>query len=275
MVDQPATQQGPTDAVVAAAAPGPMRSLSHGLTVLTALSRAAGSIGLTELADRVQLHRSTVHRVLSTFIEHGLVRRDDEHRYAIGLAAIELARATGYSPVADDPISQEITALHLRTRARAIYAVPRFGRMACVVASERGEVSFPIVPQHALLPLHSTAAGKAYLAFRPDAEVARELAAEPYQATTEHTATSALELQRALRAVRSRGYATEVREFSADGRAVGVPVYDRGRSAVASVAVGLPDSISTDEQVAIIVTAATESAHRIADLLFGAPGTGD
>ena len=263
-------QDGQTiGAVPAEAAPGPMRSLSHGLNVLTALTQAGQPISLAETADRVGMHRSTVHRILATLAEYGLVRKDDHGRYSIGLAALELARAAGYATVADDPISQEITALHLITRARVIYAVPRFGGMACVVASQRGEVRFPIVPQYALLPMHSTAAGRAYLAFRPESEITRYLAGAPFPATTEHTPTSEADIQRTLSSVRSRRYAIEAKEFSAQGRAVGVPVHDRGGLSVASVAVGLPDGVRTDDQVADIIAAATNTARRIAALLFG------
>jgi IclR family acetate operon transcriptional repressor len=243
-----------------------MRSLSHGLSVLAALSRVGTPASLAELAEQVGLHRSTVHRILTTLLEHGLVRKDDGGRYVVGLAALELARSAGYTAV-DDPISQEVTALHLVTRARAVYAVPRFGQVACVVASERGEVSFPIVPQYALLPLHSTAAGKAYLAFRPEREVEQFLQTAPFPATTSHTRTSAKELRQALAAVRQSGYATEIREYSPQGRALAVPVRDPRGLSVASVALGLPDGIVSQAQARAIAAQAAQAADRISGRL--------
>lgn len=255
------------DTPVSSAAHGPMRSLSHGLTVLTTLSQFGLPTSLNTLADQVDLHRSTVHRILSTLIQHGLVRKDDEGHYSVGLAALELARAAGYT-LTDDPISREITSLHLVTRARAIYAVPRFGQLACVVASERGEVSFPIVPRYAQLPLHSTAAGKAYLAHRPEREVERYLHTAPFPATTPQTRTSARELRRALGTVRDVGHALEIKEFSLRGRAVAVPVHDPGGLSIAAVALGLPDFVTCNDQIRELAQEAKATACRIASLVF-------
>lgn len=251
---------------------GPMRSLSHGLTVLTALSRFGAPTSLSVLAEQVGLHRSTVHRILSTMIEHGLVRKDDEGHYAIGLAALELARAAGYT-LTDDPISREITSLHLATQARTVYAVPRFGQVACVVASARGEVSFPIVPRYALLPLHSTAAGKAYLTFRPEREIDAHLQTAPFPATTPQTPTTAIALRRELSVVRRTGYALEMKEYSVRGRAVAVPVHDPAGLSVAAVALGLPDGVTSEDQILQLSREAAATASRISTLVFSSPGS--
>ena len=49
---------------------------------------------MTELAVTVGLHKSTVHRILATFCEHGLADRVDDHRYTAldGLAALRGVR---------------------------------------------------------------------------------------------------------------------------------------------------------------------------------------
>lgn len=247
---------------------GPLRALGHGLTVLMVLSNFGHPASLNAIAEHVELHRSTVHRILSTLIQYGLARKDDQGKYAIGLAALELARAAGYTLIDDAPISHSITNLHLTTRARAIYAAPRFGHMDCIVASQRGEVSFPIVPRHALLPFHSTAAGKAYLAYRPEIEIEEYLKTEPFPSTTVHTTTTAKRLRRSLKGVRKVGHATEIKEFTPRGRAVGVPVQDPDQLSVASVALGLPDSVTSPGQVEKLAAEASATARQISEQIF-------
>ena len=67
-----------------------MQSLSRALTVLAELNREDRAYGVTELAVTVGLHKSTVHRILATFCEHGLADRVGDHRYTAldGLAAL-------------------------------------------------------------------------------------------------------------------------------------------------------------------------------------------
>lgn len=246
-----------------------MQSLRRGLAVLVELSRYGGPARLAEVADLVGLHRSTVHRMLTELVDAGLVARDGDGRYVIGLGAVEVARSAQTFATAATPVHEAIADLHVATQARAIYAVPQFRHMTCVLASERGEVTFPIVPVYAQLPLHCTAAGKAYLAFRGDAEIERYLRSGDLTEGTERAIRSAPDLRRALAQVRARGFATEDREFSVRGRAIAVPVLDARSHAAASVAVGLPTRRSSASGMREIARRAQEAARRITTALFG------
>lgn len=237
--------------------------------MLVELSRHGGPARLAEIADMVGLHRSTVHRMLAELVDAGLVARDGDHHYAIGLGAVELARTAPLFATTANPVHEAIADLHVATQARAIYAVPQFQHMTCVVASERGEVTFPIVPVYAQLPLHCTAAGKAYLAFRGDAEIERYLRSGDLTEGTERAVRSAPELRRILTQVRERGFATEDREFSVRGRAIAVPVWDGRGCAAASVAVGLPARRSSASGMRELAAHAQDAARRITDALFG------
>jgi DNA-binding IclR family transcriptional regulator len=246
-----------------------VQSLRRGLTVLVELSRHGAPARLAEIADMVGLHRSTVHRMLVELVDAGLVAQDADHHYVIGLGAVEVARAAQASAGAGNPVHEAIADLHVATQARAIYAVPQFRHLTCVVASDRGEVTFPIVPVYAQLPLHCTAAGKAYLAFRGDAEIERYLRSGNLSEGTERARRAAPDLRRALTHVRERGFATEDREFSVRGRAVAVPVLDGRGHAAASVAVGLPARRSSASGMRDVAARAQEAARRIAVALFG------
>src|SRR6188472_2275829 len=108
----------------------PMKSLSRALTVLTELSRQGHPSTLSDISNSVGLHKSTVHRMLATFVEHGLVRRDEANRYVVGLAALELARAAQGEVAPDGTVELALAALHEATGQTATYALPRGGHMA-------------------------------------------------------------------------------------------------------------------------------------------------
>lgn len=72
---------------------GAAASLLNGFTVLEAFSRSANPLlGVTEIAETVNLHKSTVSRMLTGLAEAGYVQRDETTgRYRLGLGMIGLA----------------------------------------------------------------------------------------------------------------------------------------------------------------------------------------
>lgn len=71
---------------------GPLHSLLNGLDVLWAFSVAEPLLGVSEIARRVQLHKSTVSRILSTLEQVDLVERDElSGRFRLGVGVIGLA----------------------------------------------------------------------------------------------------------------------------------------------------------------------------------------
>lgn len=71
---------------------GAAASLLNGLAVLEAFSVQNPVLGVTEVAQRVSLHKSTVSRILGGLAEAGYVQRDEETgRYRLGLALIALS----------------------------------------------------------------------------------------------------------------------------------------------------------------------------------------
>ncbi|HTD08112.1 MAG TPA: helix-turn-helix domain-containing protein [Solirubrobacteraceae bacterium] len=56
------------------------RSLLSGLLVLSCFSAAGGSLGIAELARRLDMNTSTTHRYVTTLLAVGLVERDPSTR---------------------------------------------------------------------------------------------------------------------------------------------------------------------------------------------------
>lgn len=68
---------------------GAAASLLNGLAVLEAFSVQSPVLGVTEVAQRVGLHKSTVSRILGGLTEAGYVQRDEETgRYRLGLGLL-------------------------------------------------------------------------------------------------------------------------------------------------------------------------------------------
>ena len=63
-----------------------VRSVDRAAALLLALGEVQGEAGVTELARRLGLHKSTASRLLATLEKRGLVEQDDETgKYRLGL----------------------------------------------------------------------------------------------------------------------------------------------------------------------------------------------
>jgi DNA-binding IclR family transcriptional regulator len=191
-----------------------MQSLSRALTVLAELNREDRAYGVTELAVTVGLHKSTVHRILATFCEHGLASRVDDHRYTAvdGLAALRRTteRRTGSS----------LTDLGGRLGRLVVLAKPLPKTAGTVlqvaaVAGAGGSLGIlPVQPGHAV-SLRRSALGRAYLSALPTDQV-----------------TGTPDLLDTLQRVRVSGFAHNSKPVASLPRMVAVPVRDNaGRCA--------------------------------------------
>lgn len=85
------------------------QTLDRGLRVLDVLASTPGGLTVTELAARLEVNRTVVHRLVSTLEQHALVRRDPRGRLHVGLGVLHLA--AGVQPVLRDlavPVLREL-----------------------------------------------------------------------------------------------------------------------------------------------------------------------
>ena len=69
------------------------QTLDRGLRVLRVLAESPEGLTVTEVAGRLAVNRTVVHRLVSTLEQHGLVRRDARSRLFVGLGVLHLASA--------------------------------------------------------------------------------------------------------------------------------------------------------------------------------------
>ena len=73
---------------------GGVQSVDRALRILTMLA-GHGPLGVTEVAQQLQVHKSTAFRLLATLESHELVQQDAERgRYRLGMGVLRLAGAT-------------------------------------------------------------------------------------------------------------------------------------------------------------------------------------
>jgi DNA-binding IclR family transcriptional regulator len=126
-----------------------LRALEHG-----------GPAGLADVQARTDLPRATAHRLLGALEHHGLVRRDGDGRYCLGLGLIVLGRAAADSFPLADLARPVLVELRDRTGESVQLFVREGTGRRCLLSLESAHGLRWIVPEGVMLPLHVGSAGR-------------------------------------------------------------------------------------------------------------------
>lgn len=215
-------------------------------------------LGVSDIARRLGLAKSTVHRVLSSLTSRGITEQNPTSgRYRLGLRLYELGvlvQSRNVLRAAALPTMRQV-AMRLVTDVHLAVADD-----ADVVFLERirprDDDRLQLVSTRA--PLHATSSGKAIAAFNPEVELARREAGFPRKAP--QTIHSAAQWSAALDRVRAQGYARSVDELVPGAMSVAVPILDPLQHALGALSVYGPDKEMAPRMAAIIPLLRSASA---------------
>jgi DNA-binding IclR family transcriptional regulator len=115
---------------------------------------------LAELQERTGLPRATAHRLAISLEDHGLLRRDGDGRFELGLGLVPLGQAAAARYPLDDLARPVLTDLRDETGESVQLFVREGMQRRCLLSLESTHGLRWIVPQGALLPLDVGSAGR-------------------------------------------------------------------------------------------------------------------
>jgi DNA-binding IclR family transcriptional regulator len=139
--------------------------IDKAVRVLDALE--AGPLALGDLVDASQLSRATAYRLAVALETHGLVRRDDEGRFVLGVRLVELGRAAADAIPLAAAAEPALAELRDATGESVQLYVRDGDRRVCIAALESPHGLRTIVPMGASLPLDVGSAGRVLLGPKP------------------------------------------------------------------------------------------------------------
>jgi DNA-binding IclR family transcriptional regulator len=132
--------------------------LDKALSVLDALEVRPRS--LAELVEVTGISRATAHRLASALEVHGLVRRDEEGRFALGARLVAMGRSAAAGLPLASAAADALEELRDETGESVQLYVREGDRRVCVAALESPHGLRTIVPLGARLPLGVGSAGR-------------------------------------------------------------------------------------------------------------------
>ena len=224
----------------------PVRTTEKTLTLVEELMER-GHCGVTELADGLEMGKSAVHNHLTTLRKHGYVlKRGDE--YQLGLKFLEVGGSTRKSMEFYQVAEPEVKSLADETDELANLLVEEQGKGVYLMRS-KGEEAVDLDTYAGLrTDLHTTALGKAILAYLPKERVEEIIERRGLKRETPQSIGTREELFEALEGVRERGYAVDNGERLEGLRCIAAPVKNSSDDVLGAISVSAPASRVSDDE---------------------------
>ncbi|MEJ8543939.1 IclR family transcriptional regulator [Brevibacillus borstelensis] len=239
-----------------------VRAVERALDILLCFTDAT-DLGLSEIAGRLSLHKSTVHRLLATLENKGFLIRDAQtEKYRLGFRVWELSVNLAHS---DDPATLWLPEME-RLRdvvGETISLYVRDGNERIrIQAVQSNQAIRRVAPVGARMPLSVGASSKVLVAYAEPA-VREEALNDPLWPESIDREAYLEQLEQ----IRRQGFATSVEERELGAAAVAAPIFNRNNKLVAALAVSGPSNRLTPERMMEIAKPIMESAYRMGKML--------
>jgi IclR family transcriptional regulator, KDG regulon repressor len=217
-----------------------IRAVDRALDVLLCFSIQTPELNMTQISEKVGMHKSTVHRLLATLEKRRFVQRDPVTGiYKPGIRLLQMAYLT-----LEDINIRQIAIPFMRSlveqyRETVDLAILDENDVVFVDAIESPQRVKLAASPGQRLPAFSTASGKAILAFMPEKE-AKAIREQNNHQFKPFRSLSQIEFFEDLNLTRKRGYSVDMEELEQGIHAVGAPIMGVKGVPIASIAIAGP-----------------------------------
>lgn len=205
-----------------------VQSVDRALSILEMLSDYSEGLSIKEISEKVNLHKSTVHRLLGTLIVRGFVEQDNKNgKYRISLKLFEL----GNKRIEDMDIlnsSKYHTENLMKSINEVVHLVVKDGNKIVYIDKVEADNTIRMASNIGRRsPLYCTSVGKTMLAYMKDDEVEDIWKSSNIKALTKNTIIDFDEFKEELKKIKEQGYAEDDEENELGVRCIGAPIFNR------------------------------------------------
>lgn len=242
-------------------------NLERALVVMEFLAQNPGA-GVSRIAEALRLPKNSVFRITMSLLRHGYLIRDDATKqFCLSHKLLALGYAATNKHTVVENSLEAMRELRDATKETVLLGT-LIGAEGVVLEQVFGSHPFKfMVDAGTRFSLHTSAPGKALLAFLPDGEreaVLRKLRLTRY---TERTITTLPALRKELEQVRELGYGLDRAEEIEGCHCVGAPILDQHDYPAASIWVTGPSNRMPLDSFPALGKVVAEHAARISSRL--------
>jgi DNA-binding IclR family transcriptional regulator len=194
---------------------------------------------LTELAEELDMNKTTVYNHLKTLQSEELVIKEDDE-YRLALRFLSFGGSVRRKLPLHQTVKPELYRITEQTAETATFMTEEFGRgvyLESVSTTRTRNIDiYPGLRVH----LHASSLGKAILSELPEHRVEEIIEAHGLEAHTPQTITDRAEIYEELERIRERGFAVDDEEFMRGLRCVATPITEDDGSVLGAIGISAP-----------------------------------
>jgi DNA-binding IclR family transcriptional regulator len=237
--------------------------LDRAFEILDLVAEGGAEMSVTELAARLRLHMSTVHRLVMVLESKGFLERDGGGKCHLGHRVMQLGLAVLSRLDVADVARPHLRRLVAETGETAHVGVLRDGEVISIVNVQSSQTLRSPSTVGTRTPAHCTSLGKVVLAFSEIEDVNAFLRMHTLKFYTPNTITSATKFREELHNIRQRGFAIDNEEWEVGLRCLSAPVRDNSGEVVAAVSIAGPAFRIRNDRISKVSSAVMRAAGRV------------
>ena len=250
-----------------------IQSVTNAMNLLEQFKGGRDELGVTDLSNKMELHKNKVFRLLATLEARGYIEQNKAtENYRLGVKSLELGQAF----IKQNGLVRQAK-LFLKEIVKQCNEMAYIGtiRQSSAVYLDMEESNQTVTVANRVgwrLPIHCTAIGKAQIAYLSEEDLGQLGVLDNMDKFTENTIVDRAKFIRHLKEVAKRGYAIDNEEYNPGVRCVGVPIRDYTGRIVGGISVCGPSFRMTDELLKTkIIPVVKDAGEKVSKRLgFGA-----
>lgn len=231
-----------------------IQSVERALKILDLFDEYTSELKITEISEKMGLHKSTVHSLLKTLQEHSYISQNPEDgKYRLGLKLAERGNVVISHMDITKTAKNYLLGLSAKTK-QTVHLGILDGREGVYIDKVEGEQS--IIRYSRIgrrLPLHSTAIGKVLLAYQAPNKMELFLKNYHYQQQTDNTIINEAVFREELEKVKEQGYALDDQENEQGVRCAAVPIFNGKGHVLAALSISTLVSRVNDQELHLFI----------------------
>lgn len=240
-----------------------VKSLEKAMKILECFSIKEPELGITEISNQLNLNKSNVHNIITTFEKLGYIDKNKENgKYRLGLKIMHLSHVLSTTMAFHNIVHRCLNELSEKIDEIVYFGIPNEKNVMYLDGAFPEKMYNTRWVQGMTAPLICTGIGKAMLAYMDD-EFVESLLAEPLVRYTDYTITDPVAMREELKLTRTRGYSIDNMEHEYGVKCVGVPIFNGSGIVMGALSTTGPSLRFDEEQSAIFASMLKEKAKII------------
>ncbi|XXM70709.1 IclR family transcriptional regulator [Lysinibacillus sphaericus] len=218
-----------------------IQSVDRALKILDLFNEHEKELKITDISERMQLHKSTVHSLLKTLQQHRYIKQNEENgKYSLGMKLFERGNFVTQTMDIATLARPHLTSLSRNTK-QTVHLVILDGKEGVYIDKVEGITSSSLYSRIGRrIPIHCSAVGKSLVAYKSPEELERLLDGYEFFQRTSHTITNKEDYLKELEAVRQRGFSFDRQENELGVNCVAIPVHNYSGEVAAAISISSP-----------------------------------